>query len=350
VRSIMFMWNRGRRACILVILLTLAGCTPPPQPPARPHRFTTTGPASRPAAEKIPEGLPLLLRTALLPPITPQPFAVTLDEQLETQPEAGPPSVQELHIELSGTLRGETPLPRADSKAVLVLETIAVHYRGPESPRTLDYDSEAPAGDPSRLGDILSKARGTELSVLLTPRARIRELSGLDAIWRSADVLRLAPAARTVLNRFRDQQMGELLGEALFPPMPGGQLGPGDRWESESPADIAGIAPLTSVLTGRIARTSTAPEGLPIIHLQITGTLKPSTIAVGWSSGRRVEVRKGVDDIALAVDWNTRSLQQESRREVELTKPLDTQLGALLIIRQHRTLKSSRGRIETASE
>lgn len=346
------------RVCVLLIvaaaLLQLTACAPPPQAPKprREHQVTTTI-QTQPAAEEPapapttqPSGT-FLLRAALLPPLEPQPYRIHLHERRELESPGRPNAFDEIDIIITGTLRPAESPKRDALRATLTLEQIRMEFGGqPDSAAPVSYRYDSATDRPGRgnpFADQLSRAVGAELLLRVSSAGRLREASGLDAIWRKSGTLAQPPW------QFMDMGLTELLSEALFPPMPGSPIQVGDRFEIEVPADLPNTARLNAHLRGRFVDAQPGPDELPVAHLELTGEVLPARdVLRAAPASVRPTVRSSSLAVTQHVDWNARALTQAGRREMELEIKLRSAAGGEgrpAILRQTRTLEAVRGKI-----
>ena len=336
---------------ILLGISVFSGCAAhkPKVPPA------STQPVSQPAEEAPPKPDHILLRTAMLPTEGPQPFRIQLDEKRETQPNDSARAAHELHIDLSGTLaKPKKPHRDVPPGGVLVFEHIQIEYRSGQDNVHLHYDSATDAeGQGNALADMMVHVKGVELRLSLTPTGRLRDLDGLDAIWRKADMLVAPPPLFAVQWLFRDLSMTELVAEALFPPMPGAAVGPADRWEMYIPANIPMVVRFNSHLTGRLTRLGANNRGEPIAHIDVVGDIiNAPSILEGEAPAIRATLQSASHQITQVVDPHEHALEQTNLRRMETVLKLQPPTGESsleMTLTQTRTLIASRGSIVEAS-
>lgn len=330
----------------------LTGCAA--TPPAGENGVASSQPASQPAG-------PISLRTAMLPNEEPQSFRIQLHEKRETTPPGSTPVVHELMVDLSGTLtksHGEDSHKEGrqnkDIHAVLIFDRILVSYEASQPPLNLHYDSESDtSGQGNALADMMTHMQGAKLAVTLSQTGRVRDIDGLDAIWREANILAAPPPLFPVQWTFRDITMTELLAEALFPPMPGAAVGLGDRYETDIPANIPLLARFNSHLRGRVVLLEFSEQDSTLAHLEVMGEIGDAApILAGEVPAIRPTIRTATHTIIQTVDPQTHSLEQNCVREMEIGLKMQPPAGESdleLTLIQKRTLTSQRGYIPSSS-
>lgn len=302
----------------------------------------------KPATPAKPEKM--LLRTALVPGMTPQSVRIQLHERRETSGDDVGTVVHELELDLTGTLTRERERPNRESEARLVLNQIKLRLGvAGQAEQTLSYDSakdEPGQGNP--LADVMAVFKDAEVELVVGPSGRLRELSGLTQRWGKTGMIMAPPALLTAQWLFRDESMQELVAEALFPPMPAGPVAVGDAWEVVMPANV----PLVARLNARVRSTLKEVDGRADetragrVKLEGSGTLEPAPpILPGDRPAIQPAVKNGTMTIVQYVNAGSPSLVQASRRNLEMLLTLTPPTGderVQMTIKQTRRLVSRR--------
>lgn len=343
-----------RDACVLatIVLLTAIGCASQPAPTRRSRLHVTTSITSQPAEEKraAPATRPaeaILLRAALIPPPQPQPFRIQVVEHQETETPGRPATVLDLEMSFSGILaRTGDPL-RGEWQAKLTLDRIELRHQSGVGAPEIQFDSTGNQDGP--VATLMSPLKGAQLALQISPTGRLRELRGLDLLLRKKWSATVSPNLQVLHSRMRDMPMCELLGEALFPPMPGSALRCGDSWHTEVQIGVGMLTPLCCQLRGELTGLEMGLDELPVAMLSLTGEVVPAHgLARESRPGVKPAVKRGSYRAELAVDWNTNAISQASHREIELEMTLDSPAGGemqTINVRQLRTLVAERGQV-----
>jgi len=264
--------------CSVFVIMAPTGCvssdgqlptqTDPQSADARPDASTTPDTSG----EMIP------LRTALLPPDSPHSVSIRLHEQRETTGEGFPRTVYSLDLQLYASLKRTRQTEEGEIEAELAFQRIVMKYGlvGRERHQfAYDSASDKPnSGNP--LADLMQHVSDAVCYLRVGPSGRLRALHGLDPRWGRANLLMAPPALLTAQWTFRDVSMGELVAEALFPPMPASPVRQGDTWDVTVPANIPLVARIHSRLHSKLTHIEHNEKGQPIVSIIGVGQLSPA--------------------------------------------------------------------------
>jgi hypothetical protein len=298
--------------CGVVIALNVCGCVerkPSPPRASQPPAPATTDPDARPE--------PILLRGALLPDERPQQITVEFTDERETLLSGLPPVIYRLHLRLTAELSAG----RADGEQIaaeLAFKRVELTLGavGPEA-TPLSFDSARDGrGRGNPLADVMSAVADATCALRLTTTGRLRELSGLDARWRRANLLMVPPGLFAAQWLFRDAGMTKLIAAALFPPMPAGPVRPGDAWEIDASANIPLIARIDSRLRSTLqeighgdpARVVIRGVGQLVASVDLPDDLGPAI---------RPRIRSGSETVIQTIVPDDHMLTQDRQSELD---------------------------------
>ena len=203
------------------------------------------------------------LTGALTPTEHGQAVRIEVREQRTTTAPPLPPVQHQFDFTIDGTLSAAEPQDDGTSRTTLAFRHIAVTLGvvGQDN-GMLSYDSAVDKpGQGNVLADTMHVVAGATCDLRVSEQGELLELSGLNPLWRRANMILAPPATFTAQWAFRDIAMHELVNEALFPPMPRDPVAPGMTWKSEAPTDI----PLTARLVSQRINTLGAPEARDVL-------------------------------------------------------------------------------------
>lgn len=294
------------------------------------------------------------LRHAMIPGERAQGVWIELHERRETvSPEEGKTN-HELHLVLEAVLTRTGVAENGDIQGKLKLKQIRLQFGEPDKAgRMLSYDSSKDQpGKGNPLADVMTHVAAAECTLTVSPSGQLKELHGLDGLWRKAKLVLVPPGLVAAQWLFRDAGMGELVSESLFPPMPERPAAAGTAWESGVPANIPLAARLNARVHSKVTSLSPAPGG-PIAQIDSAGGIVvPPKIYKADDPGIRPQVKSGSYRAQTRISAGPHLLVHSCEREMEIQLTLAPPAGSGQLtrtIKQERTLKSQRGDVSASA-
>lgn len=332
-----------RIGCGLVLISALtAGCRHVEKRIAKP----SASPDGESAQSQAGQDTTVELQSALIPSSTVQPVRIRLVEHRVTESAETGSTTQDLDLDLRATLKAVKTRDDRTVEATLQLRQIRLRIVTPEA--SLAYDSRSDKRDKGNsLADLMEVVADAELNLLIGPDGRLLELHGLNHKWRTAGIILPPPHLITAQWLFRDNNMLELISEALFPVMPPGSVQLGDTWETNVPAGIPLAVRLDSCLGWSVS--SIANNNPASVEVQLDGKGQVQLAASPLKDappGIRPHLKTGTHTAKARVCPKTGAFQQTSGRLIEVELTLTPPAGKERLratIRQERRLTAQRG-------
>lgn len=265
---------------------------------------------------------------------------------------------QYLDVSIEGTLKKADSGSEDRINAIFRIDHICLAMSSQAEPDSmLRYDSKVDKpGQGNRLADLMATVADARLTLQIGPSGQLLELRGLDPRWRAAGIVVAPPDLLAAQWQFRDMSMADLVAEALFPPVPDGELRNGDKFTFDLPVNIPLVAQFTSRLSGVLSTVcpdrpgqygeGDAPASSAIV-VSATGDIQPAAPALaGVPPAISPTVRKARHHRELTLDPQNRSLSLEDDRVLETTVTLAPPHGSKqleMTLHQTRSLKARRG-------